>query len=90
MSGDAACKRWAEYFNDLLNVVDNRRATIHANLQLHAQGMAVVNENRISEGEMYNALKLTKTGKAPGVDGCRPRVLKERRRKYDLLVKEGI
>ena len=68
VKGDDARKRWAEYFENLLNVVEEREAEIVAVAGVQVPMMRDENENEITKEEVERALKETKTGKAPGVD----------------------
>ena len=70
-------ERWAEYFENLLNVVEEREAEIVAVAGVRVPVMEVENESEITKEEVERALKETKTGKAPGVDGVHAEMLKE-------------
>ena len=70
-------KRWAEYFEELLNVWDEREANIVA--VPGGRRMPVLNgmnESEINEKEVNDAINEMKTGKAPGMDGCAVESLK--------------
>ena len=77
LKGDDARKRWADHFENLLNVVDDRRAEIIAVAGVQVPMMDVENESEITKEEVERALRETKTGKAPGVDGVTAEMLKE-------------
>ena len=77
LKGDDAGKRWAEHFENLLNVVEDREAEIVGVVGVQVPVMGVENESEITRGEVERALKETKTGKAPGVDGVTGEMLKE-------------
>ena len=77
LKGNDARKRWAKYFEDLLNVVEEREAEIVAVGGVDVPVMGEVNEKEITRDEVVKALKDTKAGKAPGVDGVRAEMLKE-------------
>jgi hypothetical protein len=71
-------ERWAEYFEELLNVEDDREANILA----VGNGMRVpilgeVNDVAITNEEVKAVLKVIKGGKAPGLDGCPSELLKK-------------
>ena len=65
-----ARKRWAEYFEELLNVQEDREADIVAVGGVQVPVMGEENEREITI-EMKRALNETKEGKAPGMDGVR-------------------
>ena len=77
LKGDAARVRWAEYFESLLNVEDEREARICAVAGVNVPVMGEENEREVTVEEVRKALNGTKAGKAPGVDGCRPEFLKK-------------
>ena len=77
LKGDDARKRWAEHFENLLNVVEDREAEIVGVVGVQVPVMGVENESEITRGEVERALKDTQTGKAPGVDGVTGEMLKE-------------
>ena len=77
VKGDDARKRWAEYYESLLNVVDDRVPEVVAVPGLQVPLMRDENEDDITEEEVERALKEMKVGKAPGVDGVRAEMLKE-------------
>ena len=77
LKGDDARKRWADHFENLLNVVEDRRAEIIAVAGVQVPMMEVENESEITKEEVERALRETKTGKAPGVDGVTAEMLKE-------------
>ena len=69
LRGSEARKRCAEYFEELLNVQEDREADIVAvgGIQLPVMGEA--NEREITREEVKRALNETKGGKTPGLDG---------------------
>ena len=76
-SGDVR-KRWAEYFDDLLNVEDAREADIVAvegGARMPVLGERLVAD--ITEEEVREAVKVMKAGKAPGLDGIATECLKK-------------
>ena len=77
LKGNEARKRWAEYFEELLNVQKDREADIVAVGGVQVPVMGEENERGITIEEVKRALKETKGGKAPGMDGVRVKMLKE-------------
>ena len=77
LKGGDARKRWAEYFEGLLNVEEMREAEIGMYRDVELPEMGDVNEREITREEVERALKETKAGRAPGVDGVRAEMLKE-------------
>ena len=77
LKGRDARKRWAEYFEDLLNVDEEREADVVAVGGVEVPVMGEMNEKEITREEVERALKATKAGKAPGVDGVRAEMMKE-------------
>ena len=75
--GNEARKRWAEYFEELLNVQEDREAHIVAVGGVQVPVMGEENEREITIEEVKRALNETKGGKAPGMDGVRVEMLKE-------------
>ena len=75
--GNEARKRWAEYFEELLNVQEDREADIVAVGGVQVPVMGEENEREITIEEVKRALNETKGGKAPGMDGVRVEMLKE-------------
>ena len=77
LTGNEARKRWAEYFESLLNVEDDREADVGAigNAELPVFGDE--NEREITKEEVERALEETKVGKAAGMDGVRAEMLKK-------------
>ena len=76
LRGNEARKRWAEYFEQLLNVQEDREADIVAVGGVQVPVMGEENEREITI-EVKRALNETKGGKAPGMDGVRVEMLKE-------------
>merc|ERR1711980_35934 len=63
--------RWAEYFEELLNVMDNREALVVAvGDGRRMPVMGEENDREIKREEIEKALKEMRTGKAPGLVGC--------------------
>ena len=65
---DAILNRWREYFSDLLNPVDVTPTQIHEK--------QVGEDIHITEADVNAVIKSMKTGKAPGEDDIRPKMLK--------------
>ena len=70
-------KRWAEYFEELLNVQGDREADIVAVGGVQVPVMGEENERQITKEEVKRAMNEMKGGKAPGMDGVRVEMLKE-------------
>ena len=77
LRGNEARKRWAEYFEELLNVQEDRESDIVAVGGVQVPVMGEENEREITVEEVKRALNETKGGKAPGMDGVRVEMLKE-------------
>ena len=77
LRGNEARKRWAEYFEELLNVQEDREADIVTVGGVQVPVMGEENEREIAIEEVKRALNETKGGKAPGMDGVRVEMLKE-------------
>ena len=77
LRGKEVRKRWAEYFEELLNVQEDREADIVAVGGVQVPLMREENEREITREEVKRALNETKRGKAPGMDGVRMEMLKE-------------
>ena len=77
LRGSEVRKRWAEYFEELLNVQEDREADIVAVGGVQVPVMGEENEREITIEEVKRALNETKGGKAPGMDGVRVEMLKE-------------
>ena len=67
--GNEVRKRWAEYFEELLNVQEDREADIVAVAGVQVPVMGEENEREITREEVKRALNETKGGIAPGMDG---------------------
>ena len=69
-------RRWAEYFEQVLNVADVKEANINVvgNWRMPVLG---VNERAISLEEVGEAVNEMKLGKAPGLDGFPVECLKK-------------
>ena len=76
LKGGDARKRWAEYFERLLNVSEDREADIVAVAGVEVPVMGDENEREITREEVERALNEMKEGKAPGVDGEKVEMLK--------------
>ena len=70
LEGSEVRARWAEYFEELLNVEDDREARIVAVGRMNVPVFSEMNEKRVERVEVMEALKELKEGKAPGMDGC--------------------
>ena len=77
LRGNEAKKRWAKYFEELLNVQEDREADILAVGGVQVPVMGEENEREITIEEVKRTLNETKGGKAPGMDGVRVEMLKE-------------
>ena len=77
LKGDDARKRWAGYYERLLNVSEDREADIVAVAGVEVPVMGDENEREITREEVERALNETKEGKAPGVDGVKAEMLKK-------------
>ena len=77
LRGSKARKRWAEYFEELLNVQDDREADIEAVVGVQVPVMGDENEREITREEVKRTLNETKGGKAPGLDAVRVEILKQ-------------
>ena len=64
---DAVLNRWKDYFSDLLNPVDAKPIQIHE--EQVREGI------QITEADVNLVIKSLKTGKAPGGDDIRPKML---------------
>ena len=69
LRGNEARKRWAEYFEELLNVQEDRKADIVAVGGVQVPVMGEENERKITIEEVKRALNKMKGGKEPGMDG---------------------
>ena len=77
LRGNEVRKRWAEYFELLLNVQEDREADIVAVGGVQVPVMGEENEREIAREEVKRALNETKGDKAHGMDGVRVEMLKE-------------
>ena len=77
LRGNKARKRWAEYFEELLNVQEDREADIVAVGGVQVPVMGEENEREITIKEVERAMNETKGGKAPGMDGVKVEMLTE-------------
>ena len=62
-------RRWAEYFEQVLNVADVRKANINVVGNWHMTVLGDLNERAILLEEVGEAVNEMKSGKAPGLDG---------------------
>ena len=62
-------RRWAEYFEQVLNVADVWQANINVVGNLRMLVMGDLNERAILLEEVGEAVNEMKSGKAPGLDG---------------------
>ena len=77
LRGNEARKRWAKYFEELLNMQEDRKADIVAVGGVQVPVMGEEDEREITTEEVKRTLNETKGGKAPGMDGVRVAILKE-------------
>ena len=77
LRGNEVKGRWAEYFENLLNVEEDREAAIVAVGGVPVPVMGDENDRLITREEVERALNETKTGKAAGMDGVKAEMLKE-------------
>ena len=77
LKGNEARKRWAEYFEKLLNAQEDKEAEIVVVGGGQVPVMGEENEREITREEVKRALNETKGGKAAGMDGVRAEMLKE-------------
>ena len=77
LRGNDARKSWAEYFEELLNVQEDREADVVAVGGVQVPVMGEENEREITIEEVKRALNKMKGGKASGLDGVRVEMLKE-------------
>ena len=78
LRGSEVSKRWAEYFEELLNVQEDREADIVAVGGVRVPVIGEESERGIAIEEVKRALNETKGGEAPGMDGVRVEMLKDR------------
>ena len=77
LRGNEVRKRWAEYFEEFLNVQEDRESELVAVVGVQVPVMGEENEREITREEVKRALNEMKGGKAPGMDGVRVEMLKE-------------
>ena len=70
-------RRWAEYFEQVLNVADVREVNINVVGNWRMPVLGDLNERAISLEEEEEAVKEIKSGKAPGLDGFPVECLKK-------------
>ena len=74
----AVNRRWAEHFRELLNFQDDREARITAvAFEQGVPRMGRSNDALVTKGEVEEALKIMRTGKAAGLDGIAAECLKK-------------
>ena len=61
-------RRWAEYFEQVLNVADVREANINVVGNWRTPVLGNLNERAISLEDMWEAMNEMKSGKAPGLE----------------------
>ena len=69
LKGNDVRKRWADYFEELLNVEEDTDAALVTMGGVQVPVMGDENEREITKEEVKRALNETKVDKAPGVDG---------------------
>ena len=70
-------RRWAKYFEQVLNVTDDREANINVVGNWQMPLLGDLNERAISLEEVGEAVNEMKSFKAPGLDGFRVECLKK-------------
>ena len=69
-------RRWVQYFEQVLNVADVRKANINVVGNWRMPVLGDLNGRAISLVEVREAVNEMKSGKAPGLDGFRVECLK--------------
>ena len=90
--------RWAEYFEDLLNINDVREIDGGGEVNVPDIEVGGVNERAITLVEIEKAVREMKPGRAPGLDGCAVECLKQGgmalmewlERVFNLCLNEGV
>ena len=77
VKGGEARKRWAGYYENLLNAEVGGEAVTVANVGVQVPAGGDENEREISREEVEKALRETRVGKAPGMDGVKAEMIKE-------------
>ena len=77
LRGNQSRKIWAEHFEALLNVQEDREADIVALWGVQVPVMGEENERENAREEVERVLNEMKGGKTPGMDGVRVEMLKE-------------
>ena len=77
LSDGVEVRRWAEYFEQVLNIPDVREANINVVGNWRMPVLGDLNERAISLEEVGEAVKEMKSGKAPGLDGFMVECLKK-------------
>ena len=62
-------RRWAQYFEQVLNVADAREANMNVVGNWRMPVLGDLNERAISLEEVWEAVNEMRSGKAPGLDG---------------------
>ena len=75
--GGEVRRRWAEYFEQVLNVANIREANINVVGNWRMPVLGDLNERAISFEEVGEAVNEMKSGKAPGLDGFPTECLKK-------------
>ena len=75
--GGEVRRRWAEYFEQVLNVADVREANINVFGNWWAPMLGGLNDRAISLEEVREAVNEMRSGKAPGLDGFPVECLKK-------------
>ena len=70
-------RRWAQYFEQVLNVADVREANINVIGNWRMPVLGDLNERAISLEEVAETVNEMKSGKAPGLDGFPVEYLKK-------------
>ena len=70
-------RRWAEYFEQVLNVADVSVANINVVFNWRMPALGDLDERAISLEEVREAANEMKSGKAPGMDGIKVECLKK-------------
>ena len=78
IDGKAARRRWAEYFEELLNVQDGVQASVVAvggDRRMPVFGR--LNDRGVESYEVEEGMNKMKGGKAPGLDQCAVEILRK-------------
>ena len=77
LDGVEVRRRWAEYFEQVLNIIDVIEANINVVGNWRMLVLGDLNERAISLEEVVEAVNEIKSGKAPGQDGFPVECLKK-------------